>query len=151
MTSTLTQLNQRTDAAAKETRATYASLLAKPAGGKQLTKIEADKLHSLCQQLGITPDQAAQDEITLKRVIELEAAESEWGARSKELTDEQDAIGDRWSLNAESEARLKMIKDFGEGRARLNEISNKQIRIARTRNELRTLRQNARLFTQEDH
>ena len=149
MTSTLTQLQQRTDADTNAARTAYATLLTKSAGGKQLTKIEADKLHGLCQQLDITPEQASADETTLRRVAALTEAAKGWGARSKELTDEQDAIGDRWSRNAESEARMKLTKDFGEGRERLAKIDREHMAIAREKNELRTLRQNARLFTQD--
>ena len=62
MTTTLQeQLQQRTDADTKAALKAYTSLLNKSIGGKALTKPEADKLHGLCQQLGITPEQAEED------------------------------------------------------------------------------------------
>ena len=149
MTSTLTQLQQRTDADAEKARQTYARLLNKSASGKPLTKLEGDSLHAACKDLDITPEQAAEDEVTLKRIAELTEIGQGWDGRLEELDAERKVIGSRWSQNAEIEARLKLIKDFGEGRERLAKIDREHMAIAREKNELRTLRQNARLFTQD--
>ncbi len=124
MTSTLAQLKQRSDSDRKAAREAYIGLLSKPiAGNKALTKLDADKLHALCQQLGITPEQAAEDETTLRRVAELTEAGKGWDARMKDLKDEQNALAPQWSPNAETEAVLKLRREFGEGRDRLHNLS----------------------------
>ena len=148
MTSTLTELKKRTDADAEKARQAYARLLNKSASGK-LTKLEGDSLHAVCKELDITPEQAAEDEVTLQRIAELTEIGQGWDDRLKELAAARDDIGDRWSMNAETEARLQLLKDFGAGRERLAKIDREHMAIAREKNELRTLRQNARLFTQD--
>ena len=149
MTSTLQQLKQRTDADATAAREAYAALLGKAADGTALNKIQADKLHGLCQQLSITAEQAAEDEKTLQRISELLEASSGLDARIKELNAEQAEIGDRWSIDAMVEARLKVNMDFGAGRERLAKIMRDHLDIARQRQELKQLQRNPRLFEAE--
>ncbi len=147
MTSTLTELKKRSDADAEKARQTYARLLSKSASSKGLTKLEGDSLHAACKELGITPEAAAEDEATLRRVAELDDLGKSWDARTKKLTDEQNDIGDRWSTSAMTEARLKLTTDFGVGRERLAWIDREHVAIAREKHQLKTLRQNPRLFS----
>ncbi len=150
MTSTLTQLQQRTDADAEAACTSYTRLLTKSASGKPLTKLEGDSLHAACKDLDITPEQAAEDEVTLKRIAELTEIGQGWDGRLEELDAERKAIGSRWSRNAEVEARLKLIKDFGEGRERLAKLDRAHVALAKEKLELKTLQQDTRLFAQGD-
>ena len=149
MTTTLEQLRTRTDADTRTARETYRTLLSKSAGGTTLAKLEADKLHTVCQQLSITAEQAAEDEATLRRVAELSAASTGWDKQMQELTAEQKRIGPNFTPTAEAERREKLRMEFVVGHERLNKIDRDHLDIARQRHELQQLQQNSRLFPQD--